>query len=215
MLRRSQAEGTHSLQGNVPFETVFVYSGHNKRLQLVVQREQAERSAACRYFPGELLKVAQGAYSISSTILFSNRIRSLAIESEDRIMRFANNRSYSKKAPVSTLRVCYSGNPLSSSPTREVLLRRNRKVKFRLRIFLRSFSLFQFPSKWYCFDMVKDDTRAGKYHQLCLAFLDEDLKNDVRCASIAVNQYGFRIREGWEESCLYKELDHYLERCAL
>ncbi|XP_003747833.1 lysozyme C, milk isozyme-like [Galendromus occidentalis] len=79
----------------------------------------------------------------------------------------------------------------------------------------RTVGIFQFPSKWYCVDKAKEDTRAGKCHQLCSAFLDEDLKNDVRCASIAVNQYGFRFWKGWEENCLYRELDHYLEGCAL
>ncbi|OQR76419.1 lysozyme C-3-like [Tropilaelaps mercedesae] len=79
----------------------------------------------------------------------------------------------------------------------------------------RTVGIFQFPSKWYCVDKIKGEGRAGKCHQLCEAFLDEDLVNDVRCASIATNQYGFRFWKGWEDRCFLRNIDHYLEGCAL
>ncbi|XP_003743875.1 lysozyme C, milk isozyme-like [Galendromus occidentalis] len=73
--------------------------------------------------------------------------------------------------------------------------------------------IFQIPSKFYCFDKFVPGMRNGKCHALCSAFLDEDLDDDVMCASYIRWQYGFEFWHGWERACQQKVLSNLLDGC--
>ncbi|OQR67930.1 sperm acrosome-associated protein 5-like [Tropilaelaps mercedesae] len=75
--------------------------------------------------------------------------------------------------------------------------------------------IFQLPSKFYCFDKYVPGIRNGKCHALCSSFLDENLEDDVMCASYIRWQYGFQFWHGWERECQQKILRGLLQGCEV
>ncbi|XP_022703577.1 lysozyme C-like [Varroa jacobsoni] len=59
-----------------------------------------------------------------------------------------------------------------------------------------SYGIFQFPSKFYCLEKPQRG-RVGVCHRLCDAFKDDDIRDDVECAGIAMAIYGFRFWKNW------------------
>lgn len=79
----------------------------------------------------------------------------------------------------------------------------------------RSFGIFQFPSKYYCLEKHQRG-RVGTCHQICDAFKDDDIRDDVECAGIAMTIYGFRFWKNWYNNCfLNPKINSYIENCGI
>lgn len=77
----------------------------------------------------------------------------------------------------------------------------------------RTVGLFQVASKFICFDKYVPGMRNGRCHELCDAFLDEHLEDDIRCAALIRHLWGFKYWTGWERKCLYAKVSRFLEGC--
>ena len=75
---------------------------------------------------------------------------------------------------------------------------------------------FQIPSRFYCRDSLPNEGQAGLCHKLCNSYLDEDIVDDVFCASIAYKRAGFRFWKVWYHQCyLNKKINKYIEGCDI
>ncbi|XP_075546846.1 lysozyme C-1-like isoform X5 [Dermacentor variabilis] len=77
----------------------------------------------------------------------------------------------------------------------------------------RTVGIFQLASQFFCFDNYKPGMRNGRCHELCDAFLDENLEDDIRCAALVRHLWGFKYWTGWEQKCLYGKVSPFLEGC--
>lgn len=79
-----------------------------------------------------------------------------------------------------------------------------------------SVGIFQFPSKYYCSEQYPPRGRAGTCHRLCSAFKDDNIRDDVECAGIAVSLHGFRFWKKWYSNCyLNSNITSYIEGCGI
>ncbi|CAN8027312.1 unnamed protein product [Ixodes persulcatus] len=77
----------------------------------------------------------------------------------------------------------------------------------------RTVGIFQLTSYFSCYDKYVPGVRNGRCHELCDAFLDEYLEDDIRCASMILRQWGFKYWTGWERKCLYAKVSPLLDGC--
>lgn len=74
----------------------------------------------------------------------------------------------------------------------------------------------QIPSRFYCRDKPPMTGQAGLCHKLCKNYLDDDIVDDVLCASIAFKRSGFRFWKAWYHQCYRnKDINEYIDGCDL
>ncbi|XP_067896168.1 lysozyme C, milk isozyme-like [Heterodontus francisci] len=78
------------------------------------------------------------------------------------------------------------------------------------------YGIFQINSNWWCADqMFPDGPNACNMN--CLTFLNnnKDLKPDIDCAAVIVNQQGMEAWTSWVKNCKGKWIDYYTYFCFL
>ncbi|XP_003747645.1 lysozyme C-like [Galendromus occidentalis] len=102
--------------------------------------------------------------------------------------------------------VCIAGY-VSGFNTSKVVARQNSQ---------QSVGIFQFPSKYFCLENYPTRGRAGTCHRLCSAFKDDNIRDDVECAGIAVSLHGFRFWRNWYNYCfLNPNITSYIRGCGI
>ncbi|XP_064459817.1 lysozyme C-like [Ornithodoros turicata] len=77
----------------------------------------------------------------------------------------------------------------------------------------RTVGIFQLASSYSCYERYVPGMRNGRCHKLCSAFLDENLEDDIACASGIRYKWGFKHWTGWERTCLYAKVSPLLDGC--